>query len=122
MGKPANSLFINLISAAPENTGKALRAGRKFLGAGWQVTLSINVEAVRILDPGIGNQLCPVAGKPVADLLRAFQAEGGQVLVGAECLKLAGLGPEHLFTDMRIAKFPLIEEALSVPGVVTLTW
>lgn len=122
MSAESRTLFINLISVDFANAGKALRAGRKFLGAGWTVTLSINLEAVKLLDPVVGGEPCPVAGKPMSALLRAFQDEGGRVLVGAECLKLNGLSESDLFEGMEIAKFPLIEQALAVPGVVTLTW
>ncbi len=122
MSETSKTLFINLISDDFANAGKALRAGRKFLEAGWTVTLSVNITAVRLLDPAVGGRPCPVAGKPMNALLRAFQSEGGRVLVGAECLKLNGMGEEDLFPGMEIAKFPLIEECLAVPGVVTLTW
>ena len=52
--KSEKNLLINLISNQPSNIGKALRMGRKFLAAGWGVTLFLNVDGVGLLDPKSG--------------------------------------------------------------------
>jgi len=122
VSQQAQTLLINLISCEGTNVGKALRIGRKFLGAEWQVVLSINVDAVKLLDPAVGEKLCPVAGKPLTDLVKAFQADGGRVLVGTECLALADLDQSSLMPDMELAKFPMLAEILSRPGTRTMTW
>jgi len=118
----SNTMLINLISCEGTNVGKALRIGRKLLAADWQVVLSMNVDAVKLLDPAVGAKLCPVAGKPLAELLKAFQAHGGQILVGAECLTLVGLDESSLLPGMQLAKFPVMEEILSRPETRTMTW
>ena len=122
MSNGSNTLLINLISNKEINAGKALRTGRKFLAADWQVVLSMNIDAVKLLDPVASSQLCPVAGKPLVQLLKTYQADGGRVLVGAECLSLAGLSAENLFPGMELASFPLLEEILARPNVRTMTW
>lgn len=122
MSNESKTLMINLISSNGFNVGKSLRIGRKFLGAGWQVVLSMNIDAVKILDPAVGQELCPVAGKPMLALLKAFQADGGRVLVGTECLSLAGMGEDDLLPGMELAKFPVMEEILGRPGTQTMTW
>ena len=122
MNEESKTLLINLISSEGTNVGKALRIGRRFLGAGWQVVLSINVDAVKILDPEVGGKLCPVAGKPLTGLLKAYQDDGGQVLVGTECLALAGLDSDNLLPGMELAKFPVMEEILARSGTKTMTW
>ncbi len=122
MSTAPKTLLINLISCNSFNVGKALRIGRKFLAAEWQVVLSINIEAVKILDPKIGQEICPVAGKPMIGLIKTFQVEGGRVLVGAECLSLAGLDKDNLLPGMELAKFPVLEEILSRPETRTMTW
>ncbi len=116
------NLLINLISNEVANAGKALRMGRNFLTAGWDVTLFLNVDGVGLLDPVLGAELCPVAGKPLHVLLEGFLAEGGKGLAGAECLKLAGLETDGLPTGMGIAKFPLVEELLGRSGLRIMTW
>ena len=115
-------LLINLISSKPSNVGKALRMGRKFLGAGWDVTLFLNVDGVGLLDPVQGGELCPVAGKPLSALLEQFLAEGGKGLAGAECMKLAGMDTDGMPTGMDIAAFPLVEELIARPGIKIITW
>ncbi|MBU8870766.1 MAG: hypothetical protein KOO60_07870 [Gemmatimonadales bacterium] len=115
-------LLINLISSEPANVGKALRMGRKFLAAGWDVTLFLNVDGVGVLDSKIGGALCPIAGKPLSVLLEGFLGEGGNGLAGAECLKLLGLDTDRLPARMGIAEFPLVEELLSRPGIRIMTW
>ena len=116
------NLLINLISGEAANVGKALRMGRKFLAAGWAVTLFLNVDGVGLLDSKLNSGLCPVAGKPLSKLLDGFLAEGGTGLAGAECLKLAGLDPDHVPEGMGIAEFALVEELLGRPGLRIMTW
>ena len=115
-------MFINLISGQPANIAKALRFGRKFLEARWQVTLSINIDAVIMLDPSGDLEPCPVSGQPLPEILKAFQAEGGRILVGNECLKLAGLSSETLPAGIEIAAFPLMQELMSIPDLKIITW
>ncbi len=122
MNNSPKTLLINLISNEGTNVGKALRVGRKFLAVEWQVVLSMNIDAVKLLDPEASGQICPVAGKTVVQLMKAFQADGGRILVGAECLALIGLDEDHMLPGMELAKFPLIEEILSRPDVRTMTW
>lgn len=122
MSDAPKTLMINLISSNGFNVGKAIRIGRKFLGAGWQVVLSMNIEAVKLLDDEIGQQLCPVAEKPLIGLVKAFQVDGGRVLVGTECLAHAGLNKDNLLPGMELAKFPVMEEILGRPETRTMTW
>ena len=122
MSDAPKTLLINLISSNSANVGKALRTGRKFLTAEWRVVLSINIEAVKILDPEFGQLLCPVAKIPMISLVKAFQVDGGRVLVGTECLALAGMSEDSLLPGMELAKFPVVEEILGLPGTRTMTW
>lgn len=122
MSNEQKTFMINLISCNGTNAGKALRISRKFLKSEWRVILSMNIDAVKLLDPKVGGELCPVAGKPLLDLLKSFQVDGGRVLVGTECLALAGLGEDDLLPGMELAKFPVMEEILSREGTKTMTW
>ncbi|MGD9546274.1 MAG: hypothetical protein AB7V45_01880 [Candidatus Krumholzibacteriia bacterium] len=122
MTTSAGHLVLNLISDREPNIAKALRFGNNFLAAGWEVTLSINVDAVALLDPGASLGPCPVTGKPLRTILETFMAEGGRVLVGLECLKLAGLGPECLSGSMVPADRALWQELLTRPGTVVFTY
>ena len=121
MSEERKTLFINLISCNGFNVGKALRIGRRFLAADWKVVLSMNIEAVKLLDPAVGELLCPVAKKSLISMVKAFQVDGGRVLVGTECLTLAGMGEGNLLPGMELAKFPVMEEILSRPKTRTMT-
>ncbi|MCP4290983.1 MAG: hypothetical protein GY780_04000 [bacterium] len=121
-GNEKKTLLINLINNEAANAGKALRVGRKFLAADWQVSLSINIDGVKLLEPSASGDLCPVAGKSMIKLMKIFMSEGGQILVGKECLSVFGLSVDHLIEGMEIAQFPMIEELLSRPEVRTMTW
>jgi predicted peroxiredoxin len=116
------SLFINLASAEASYQGKALRMGRKMLGAGWPVTISLNVGAVSLVDPGQAAAEDPVAGKPLQAILAAFVADGGRVLVGAECMAAAGLPTDALPAGIGVADIPTVSALLADPGVRTLSW
>ncbi|MCB1184986.1 hypothetical protein KDM41_16280 [bacterium] len=118
----APTILINLISDRPAHIAKALRFGRKFLADGTSVILSVNIDAVVLVDPERDAGRCPVTGKPLTDLLRAFAAEGGRVLVGRECLGLIGRGPEDLPAGCEIAAFPLMAEIFATPDLKTITW
>ena len=118
----SHHLVLNLISAKEANIAKALRFGRKFLAAGWPVTLSISLESVCLLDPQVKLGPCPVTAKPLINLLDAFISEGGAVLVGAECLKLAGLGAEHMRAGMVPAEISLWRSTLEKPGTMVFTY
>ena len=117
-----NNMLINLISDRPANVAKALRVGRVFLDGGWEVTLSLNVDGVQVVNKAAELGPCPVTGKPLLQLLEAFLGEGGRGLVGKECMTLAGLEPEALLPGLEIAAFPLMEELLATPEIKILTW
>ena len=117
-----NNMFINLISDRPANVAKALRFGRNFLAAGWQVTLSLNIDGVQVVNPAAGLGPCPLTGKPLVGLLQTFLAEGGRGLIGKECLKLAGLDTQALPGGMEIAAFPLIKDLMATPDLKIITW
>jgi predicted peroxiredoxin len=116
------TLLINLVSDRPANISKALRFGRKFLAAGWQVHLLINIDAVVLVQPDSDLAPCPLTGQPLSQQLQDFMGAGGDTLVGKECLKLAGIAEESLGEGLRIASFPLTEQILSIPNLQTMTW
>jgi len=116
------SLFINLASAESSHQGKALRMASKMLGAGWPVTISLNVGAVSLVDPTQAAVADPVSGKPLQSILAALISERGRVLVGAECMTAAGLSTDALPEGMAVADIPTITALLADPGVRTLSW
>lgn len=118
----ARHLFINLISDRAPNVAKALRLGRKFLAAGWRVTLYLNLEAVVIANPVAELDPCPISGEPLNAQLAAFLDEGGRGVVGEECLKLAGLTLDDLTPGLTPATFALTAAALGEEGVRIITY
>jgi predicted peroxiredoxin len=122
MNPESNILLINLASVGSAPMAKALRFGRKFLAAGWQVHLFLNVDGVYLADPAAVLDPCPVTGKPLTAILEAFLAEGGKGLVGAECMKLIGLAKEDLVPGLEVAAFPLVEALMARPEIKILSW
>ena len=55
-------------------------------------------------------------------MLAGFADAGGSVLVGAECLELAGIAVEDLPAGCAIGTFPVVERLLGQPGTRTLSW
>ncbi|RKZ19122.1 hypothetical protein DRQ50_02715 [bacterium] len=115
-------LFINLASGEPAHAAKALRQGRNFIAGNWEVTLMLNVDAVTLVGPAAGQTNCPVSGKPLDVMLAGFAAAGGCVLVGADCLKLAGFAVDDLPAGCAIGTFEEVERRLGRPGTRTLCW
>gem|GEM_PF-3271513 len=115
-------MFINLISAQAAHQAKALRFGRKFLAAGWSVTLSINLDGVGLLNPQAAPVDCPVSGKPLPVLLKGFLAEGGRALAGAECMKLAGIGQDQLPAGVTLATFEVLEGLVGQDGTRIISY
>ena len=117
-----NNLLINLISDRPANIAKALRFGRKFLAAGWKVTLLANIDGVQLVNPAADLAPCPVTGNPLPGMLAAYQAEGGELLVGKECMGLAGIDEEQLPAGAEVAAFPRTEALMATPDLKIITW
>ena len=122
MANQVRELLINLTTSGSVNAGKALRMGRKFTGAGWRVHLFLNVDAVELINPDANLQPCPISGKPLPGLLESFVSEGGQVLVGGECLKAIGLSGQDLPAGCIVADFAVLETLLSQPDIKILGW
>jgi predicted peroxiredoxin len=122
MSSETNKLMINLTSSRSAAIAKALRFGRKFLAAGWQVHLVINVDAVQLINPDAGLEPCPVTGKPLTAILSGFISDGGKGLVGAECLKLSGLDGSDLAEGLEVATFPKIEALMLQPDIKILSY
>ncbi len=117
-----NNLLINLISDRSANIAKALRFGRKFLAAGWNVHLSVNMDAVVLVAPSCELAPCPVTGQPLSQQLQGFMDEGGHVVVGKECMKLQGMNPDELPAGMKVAGFPDTERLMATPDLKIITW
>lgn len=119
---PDRQLLISLVSAETANLAKGLRMARKFGEAGWAVTLLLTVGGVALLTPRGAAALCPVQAKPLGALLAGVLQGGCRVLVGGECLKLAGLAPGDLPAGVGVAAVDVLEGVLLQPGLRIMTW
>lgn len=123
MSSPADAqLLINLLTPKGASAGKALRLGRKFVGLGWRVTLLIQADGVRLLDPAADLEPCPVTGRSPAAALPEFLAAGGRGLVGKDCLQAHGLENLALPGGLDHATVEGIAEILASPDVRTLSF
>jgi predicted peroxiredoxin len=107
-------LFVNLTSNDAGRVSKALRMANRFAGAGWDVTLYMNVDGVHVArgdrDPGA----CPVTGKPLLALLEALSGKG-EVLVGADCLQAAGVSPDTVREGLALSDPATLIERMARP-------
>ena len=84
MSEAPRSIFINLISDRPANVAKALRFGRKFLAAGWSVSLYANLDAVQVFAG-------PMVQRPWGDLVETLMQKVLHALARAN-----RLGPDFM--------------------------
>lgn len=114
-------LFINLTTEAAPRASKALRMARKFLTAGWDVTMLVAIDGVRLADANGPAADCPVTGKPLRAMLAAVAAEA-TVLIGKDCLGEAGLADATLVPGCRVSDMEILQERLKLPETRTLSY
>ena len=91
-----DKLFINLTSDEPWRAGMALTFAKANLMRGYEVSVFLNVEGVRVAAKTLPHHRSGASGKTASEMVIEVLAAGGTVIVCPMCLKQAGLTPDDL--------------------------
>jgi len=124
-GKPG--LFVNLTTDDTWSAAKAIMfAHEKALKNGHEpVAIWLNVRAVYLADkkrPSHVHGLMAESGTSIQDMLAAFIADGGQVVMCSACSQAAGLTQADYIDGVTMGTWPVVEGLLFDPDVKTLAW
>lgn len=124
-GKPG--LFVNLTTDDTWSAAKAIFfAHDKALKNGHEpVAIWLNVRAVYLADrkrPSHVHGLMRDQDRSIQDMLAAFMAEGGRVIMCSACSEAAGLTAADYIDGVEMGSWPVIEALLFDPNVKTLAW
>lgn len=119
-------LFVNLTTDDTWSAAKAIMfAHQKSLKNGRDTAIWLNVRAVYLADkkrPSNVPGLMAKSGTSIQDMLAAFMADGGTVIMCQACSAAAGLKKEDYMDGVEMGRLPVIESWLFAPGTVTLSW
>tara|TARA_R100001369_G_scaffold82376_1_gene114013 strand:- start:109 stop:570 length:462 start_codon:yes stop_codon:yes gene_type:complete len=120
-------LFVNLTTDDTWSAAKAINfAHEKVLKNGHTpVAIWLNVRAVYLADKKRASHvhgLMRADDQSIQDMLAAFIADGGQVIMCAACSAAAGLTKDDYIDGVTMGTWPVVEGLLFDPGVVTLAW
>lgn len=97
------SLFVNLTSSANIKAPMALMFALKGLERGLDMTILLNVEGVQLAVEGFEAPHNARDGKSVQEMLQAFIAKGGKVLVCPMCLSALGYDEKQLIKGVEMS-------------------
>ncbi|MDJ0627921.1 MAG: DsrE family protein [Rhodobacter sp.] len=119
-------LFVNLTTDDTWAAAKAIMfAHQKALKNGHDTAIWLNVRAVYLADkkrPSHVHGLMAQQGTSIQDMLTAFMADGGTVIMCQACSKAAGLTAADYIDGVEMGNWPLVESWLFNPDVKTLSW
>lgn len=119
-------LFINLTTDDTWAATKAIMfAHEKSLKNGHKTAIWMNIRAVYLADkkrPSNIHGLMAEKGTSIQDMLSAFMADGGIVIMCQACSAAAGLTKEDYLDGVQMGNSPLIESWLFDPNVKTISW
>ena len=119
-------LFVNLTTDDTWAAAKAIMfAHEKSLKNGHDTAIWLNVRAVYLADkkrPSHVHGLMAEKGMSIQDMLRAFMADGGTVIMCAACSQAVGLTQDDYIEGVQMGNFPLVESWLFREGMQTLAW
>ena len=120
-------LFVNLTTDDTWSAAKAIMfAHEKALKNGHEpVAIWLNVRGVYLADKKRASHvhgLMAEQGTSIHDMLSAFIADGGRVIMCAACSAAAGLTQADYIEGVEMGTWPVIESLLFDPDVKTLAW
>ena len=125
--EPTMGLFVNLTTDDTWAAAKAISfAHQKVLNTGHSpVAIWMNVRAVYLAQaarPSHVHGLMREADKSIHDMLTAFIADGGQVIMCKACSAAAGLTLDDYIEGVVMGSPDLVTGLLFDPNVKTLSW
>lgn len=117
-------LFVNLTTDDVWAASKAIFfAHQRVLRAGHRpVTIWLNVRAVYLADRRRASSRVGRDSPDIQAMLRAFVADGGQVIACQACMRVAGLTADDLIEGVIVGTPEVLMPALMGPNIRTLTW
>jgi len=119
-------LFVNLTTDDTWAAAKAiLFAHQKSLKNGHDTAIWLNVRAVYLADKKRASHvhgLMAESGTSIQDMLTAFMADGGTVIMCGACSKAAGLTKADYIDGVEMGTWPVVESWLFRDGMQTLAW
>jgi len=118
-------LFVNLTTDDTWAATKAIMfAHQKALKNGHKpVAIWMNVRAVYLADKKRPSHMHGLMqGKSIQDMLQAFMADGGTVIMCGACSKAAGLTKDDYISGVKMGNQELVSSMLFDPNVKTLSW
>ncbi len=119
-------LFVNLTTDDTWSAAKAIMfAHQRALKNGYDTAIWMNVRAVYLADkkrPSHVHGLMAEQGLSIHDMLQAFIADGGTVIMCGACSKAAGLTQEDYIDGVQMGGWPVVESWLFRDGMQTLAW
>ena len=119
-------LFVNLTTDDTWAATKAIMfAHQKSLKNGHDTAIWLNVRAVYLADKKRASHvhgLMAEQGTSIQDMLAAFIADGGTVIMCAACSQAAGLTQADYIDGVVKGSFPVVEGWLFREGMQTLSW
>ncbi|PIE12768.1 MAG: hypothetical protein CSA70_08705 [Rhodobacterales bacterium] len=119
-------LFVNLTTDDTWSAAKAIMfAHQKSLKNGHDTAIWLNVRAVYLADKKRASHvhgLMAKDGTSIQDMLKAFMADGGTVIMCGACTKAAGLSKTDYIDGIKMGNWELVESWLFRDGMQTLAW
>ena len=119
-------LFVNLTTDDTWSAAKAIMfAHEKSLKNGHDTAIWLNVRAVYLADkkrPSHIHGMMAESGTSVQDMLAAFIADGGTVIMCQACSKAAGLKQNDYIDGVTMGSWPVVEGWLFRENMQTLSW
>ena len=130
LGAQANEsqqrLFVNLTTDDTWAAAKAIMfAHQRAQKAGYDAAIWMNVRAVYLADkkrPSHVHGLMAENGTSIQDMLTAFMADGGTVIMCGACSKAAGLTKADYIDGIQMGNPDLVQSWLFDPNTKTLGW
>ena len=125
-GKDGMRLFVNLTTDDTWAAAKAIMfAHQKAQKQGHDAAIWLNVRAVYLADkkrPSHVHGLMAEAGTSIQDMLSAFIADGGTVIMCGACSKAAGLTKDDYIDGVTMGSTEVVASWLFDPNTQTLGW
>jgi sulfur relay (sulfurtransferase) complex TusBCD TusD component (DsrE family) len=123
----SRGLFVNLTTDDTWSAAKAISfAHQRALKNGHKpVAIWLNVRAVYLADkkrPSHVHGLMREKDSSIQDMLKAFMADGGIVIMCGACSKAAGLSASDYIDGVEMGTWSRVESILFDPNVTTLAW
>ena len=125
-GEEEMRLFVNLTTDDTWAAAKAIMfAHQKAQRQGYDAAIWLNVRAVYLADkkrPSHVHGLMAENGTSIQDMLTAFIADGGTVIMCGACTKAAGLSKDAYIDGIVMGNTELVAGWLFDPNTKTLAW